>query len=703
MAQVHRANALRASRSLFVLVALATGFALVYLPAHPGVVVAETAAAGSPAPGLESSPTPDPGSLDPATPGPTADPEASSGPVPTLEPSPDPSAEATAEPSASAFAPFAVTQHSFARIASAAASPTYLEPGTPLTDEPRYEIFRIVFDVGNADALDRQFTPTLEFAADGATFKRVADGMTGAGEPFHVAHEWVERPGGGTAIGPSLVTVPADAVSGAPEQARSSGVNPLPLQTVRAGSTLSVEFSVSATAGAAYNATYVFRLTDAGAALPGASEATLTMSGRPSLGLTPGQRQGVPGDAAGRSVTRYGLQPSSISVHTPAFDLVSDSCVACHRTHTAAGSLLSSEPTQYALCASCHDGSNLPDIASAYAGVPANDAAGRAYYQHDPTQVLGSIGQTNDCAECHNPHNISDSAAAETVSGWTASGMLSGISGVELEYQLCYRCHSSPATLPSNTGQPPSRYALDKALEFDPGNASYHPIEAAGTNQTAALANSLAASGTSPYKLWSWQPTSTIRCVNCHADSRMADAAPAPPQSALAASADLPVHASPQRGILIQPYQDRLLNGPIEPYAAADFALCYVCHSEAPFVDQTGQVRDGLNGTAADTNFRYHGLHLSNPDVMRDRGFPGTDIDTPGYGSGFAICAECHFRIHSSAFPADGRTPGPRLVNFAPNVTAPTGGTLDWQPLSGSSPGTCTLKCHGAPHNNVEY
>jgi hypothetical protein len=165
----------------------------------------------------------------------------------------------------------------------------------------------------------------------------------------------------------------------------------------------------------------------------------------------------------------------------------------------------------------------------------------------------------------------------------------------------------------------------------------------------------------------------------------------------------LSVHASPQRGILIQPYQDRALNGPIEPYAAADFALCYVCHSEAPFVDQTGQVRDGLNGTVADTNFRYHGLHLSNPDVMRDRGFPGTDIDTPGYGAGFAICAECHFRIHSSAFPADGRTPGSRLVNFAPNVTAPTGGTLDWQPLSGSNAGTCTLKCHGAPHNNVEY
>jgi predicted amidohydrolase len=113
-------------------------------------------------------------------------------------------------------------------------------------------------------------------------------------------------------------------------------------------------------------------------------------------------------------------------------------------------------------------------------------------------------------------------------------------------------------------------------------------------------------------------------------------------------------------------------------------------------MDQTGSLR-------TDTNFPYHGVHVSNPDVMRDRGFPGTDIDTPGYGAGFAICAECHFRIHSSAFPADGKAPGTRLVNFAPNVTAPTGGTLDWQPLSETSAGSCTLKCHSAPHDNVEY
>jgi hypothetical protein len=297
--------------------------------------------------------------------------------------------------------------------------------------------------------------------------------------------------------------------------------------------------------------------------------------------------------------------------------------------------------------------------------------------------------------------------------GWSPSGLTYGASGasvsngaggptyrlvnrVTLEYQLCFKCHSGAnENLPSNDGQPPSRQLLDKGIEFDPANVSFHPIEAPGTNQTAALANSLSSDGTSPYKLWAFETTSTIRCVNCHADARVASAALSLGQP-LAASAQLSVHASPERGILLAPYQDRVLKGSIEPYEAANFALCYLCHAEAPFRDTTGNTRD-------DTNFRYHGLHLSNATTMLDRGFAGTDIDTPGIGSGFAICAECHFRIHSSAFPADGRAPGSRLVNFAPNVIAPTGSTLDWQPRDGATPGSCTLKCHGAPHNIVEY
>jgi hypothetical protein len=168
--------------------------------------------------------------------------------------------------------------------------------------------------------------------------------------------------------------------------------------------------------------------------------------------------------------------------------------------------------------------------------------------------------------------------------------------------------------------------AQDKGVELNPANDSFHPIEAPGRNQTAAMANSL--SGTSPYKLWTFSTDSTIRCVNCHGDYRKADPA-APP----GAGADLAPHTSRYRGLLIQGYRDRDLKPVTEPYAAQDFALCLVCHAEAPFTDVSGSAR-------SDTNFRYHGKHLLG---IRNRGNLDGDIDTANAGRGNAICAECHF------------------------------------------------------------
>jgi hypothetical protein len=103
-------------------------------------------------------------------------------------------------------------------------------------------------------------------------------------------------------------------------------------------------------------------------------------------------------------------------------------------------------------------------------------------------------------------------------------------------------------------------------------------------------------------------------------------------------------------------YRDRDLKPLIEPYRSSDFALCYQCHAEAPFSDGSGSTR-------VDTNFRFHGLHTTG---IRNQGSIDGDIDTVGAGRGDALCAECHFRIHSNAAGGDfgparprrGRTPG---------------------------------------------
>ena len=141
-------------------------------------------------------------------------------------------------------------------------------------------------------------------------------------------------------------------------------------------------------------------------------------------------------------------------------------------------------------------------------------------------------------------------------------------------------------------------------------------------------------------------------------------------------------------------YRDRLLKSSAEAYAAGDFSLCFMCHSELSISGSSSTERGSY------TNFRYHQLHIRN---LTGSGSGGTDIDTAGAGQGNAICAECHFRIHSTALANTvlDRSNG-RLVNFAPDVTAFGGSGPTWA-SSGIGSGNCTLTCHGADHSPKEY
>jgi predicted CXXCH cytochrome family protein len=425
-----------------------------------------------------------------------------------------------------------------------------------------------------------------------------------------------------------------------------------------------------------------------------------------------------------------------IDVHGP-YAINSPQCAFCHRTHAArAPNLLKSgSPTslgsQSTLCLSCHDGTGAsPAVSVQYAlDRPANNATTREYYSHDAVEATpaqphtqsalnefgGVINRHSECADCHNSHQATVTAArdsAQTTTGWNASRRLAGVSGVSVvngvagaaptytflsgiipgpatnlvtrEYQLCFKCHSGFTTLTSNIGLTPSKYALDKGVEFNPANPSFHPVEAAGRNDTAKMSASLA--GTSPYKVWNFTVDSTIRCLNCHASGTTPDTTPNPlpqPGSVLAP------HTSSNRGILLKNYKDRVLKTTNAAYSAGDFALCYMCHAEAPFSSETSTA----------TNFKLHGLHLTK---LKDKGSAGTDIDTAGDGQGNAICAECHFRLHSTTEKVGAQiltgdpVTGSRLVNFAPNVK-PNGTTLSWS-STGTGSGSCTLTCHGESH-----
>jgi len=454
--------------------------------------------------------------------------------------------------------------------------------------------------------------------------------------------------------------------------------------------------------------------------------------------------------------TLYPLASGSLSpaVAPPTVIVVGESstvhgqCGACHRGHTSQAPKLLAQSTQSALCFSCHDGSaaatsaGAKDVKSQYAlDIPVNVPEKREYYSHDAITSAASTPATarqSDCADCHNSHRAKPTPESAQVgdgintpplsTGWGISGPLTGVSGVSVvngaageaptsyepldgidkpvtrEYQLCFKCHSGAATLTSNTGLEPSQYALDKAVEFNPANPSFHPVEAAGTNGTDKMKASLA--GQSPYKLWNFNIGSTVRCLNCHASG----ATPEPstdttaPQSP-AAGGDLAPHTSSNRGILLRNYLDRELKPRVDSvvdtkavkaaYSAGDFALCYVCHGEEPFANAASPANSNA------TNFAFHGLHLTG---LKGKGDGGTDVDVAGAGQGNAICAECHFRIHSTTNKVGAQViPGSRLVNFAPDVQPAIAGTPVTWTAGAAGTASCTLTCHGYTHVSLKY
>jgi predicted CXXCH cytochrome family protein len=386
--------------------------------------------------------------------------------------------------------------------------------------------------------------------------------------------------------------------------------------------------------------------------------------------------------------------------------LTGASCAACHAAHTAQQADLLNVPTsQSDLCFTCHaPGQGATDVETAFRAAPTNAPATDTYYSHPVDGV--AVGGTLKCSECHNPHLSGSARPDETTTGWTASGATSAAGGVAVtngdagaeptfvpidgspltyEYELCLKCHSGATTLPPPDPAHPSWWALDAGIEFNPANASYHPIEAAGRNVSAQMAASLV--GTSPFKAWTFGIDSTIRCTSCHGDpatvNQTASSGPKTPAAdALEAS-----HASPNRGLLIAPYRDRELKPAGEAYAAADFALCYLCHAERPFADPN-KPQDPV---ARDTSFPLHGFHLTS---ISGPGGASLSIDAAGAGQGLAICSECHFRTHSTAIayqPGDVDAPG--LVSFAPNV-----GLAAWAQPNAAGTGSCTLTCHGVSH-----
>jgi predicted CXXCH cytochrome family protein len=397
-------------------------------------------------------------------------------------------------------------------------------------------------------------------------------------------------------------------------------------------------------------------------------------------------------------------------------------CVNCHDPHgynvDGTGLIPSlAFSREYKLCTVCHDGSPaMKDVKSDFnkahkhpitltgkhrateAGTPSAYAASPINNRHA------------QCADCHNPHAARPGALVPATSSYLLAGVgrvavVNGGAGAVpaylymaandasppvAEYQVCFKCHSSWTTLPAT--------ARDTAVEFNANNESFHPVEAAGTNVTPAMAGSLNG-GTGLPRLTT---SSTIWCSDCHASEGMptsvttltgySGTGPTGPHGSGAAAAD-PANLSTK--ILRAAY--RVTPEPMNvPFNTSDFTLCFICHAAAPFSDDSGNPR-------ADSNFRFHGFHTAKISGNPAGGVAGS-LDTPGNGTtgqGNAVCKECHYTLHGTRLTYHtSNRPYTRLVSFAPSISGPSGtGAPAWSSLGR----TCALKCHGMVHNPMSY
>ena len=334
--------------------------------------------------------------------------------------------------------------------------------------------------------------------------------------------------------------------------------------------------------------------------------------------------------------------------------VLENGCGSCHFSHTAPGSerLLTSAAEEW-ICFPCHNGKvALHDIESVmekqYAH-PMNEYAPDG--MHDPTEsyALGQITPHVECVDCHNPHMVKSSPAANAP---YTIGQTIGVPGIQSNgeyteeatfiYEICFKCHGDPL---NNVIPNPDILRSDRQeeqtntlLEFAPANASFHPVEQAGQNRNV------------PNLLDPWDEESILYCHDCHGNDDSSG-----PQGP---------HGSDEEWILSANYDT--LDNTMESGNA--YALCYKCHD-----------RDAFTVNSAGTNFQTTG---------------GDNLHKKHVAGEQAPCSACH--------DPHGVPDTPFLINFDTAYVHSFGNDRPGFVEESANRKTCILACHGKEHDGSE-
>lgn len=231
------------------------------------------------------------------------------------------------------------------------------------------------------------------------------------------------------------------------------------------------------------------------------------------------------------------------------------SCWSCHRNGHGSSNPALGAALEENGCLACHDGTFGADVASDFARPHRHPVRAQSFV-HERGEDLVTSPRHVECEDCHDPHAADGSFSPAAPA---ASGLLAGVGGVNGQgipvfpvtngYELCYRCHAE--TTPAASAFPRTLDESNVRVEFDPGRASFHPVEAAGRNPDV------------PSLMAPWTTGSVVTCWDCHAGS-----------------ADGP-HGSDFPWILKLRYD----TGSSVTESAQAYALCYSCHSRASILD----------------------------------------------------------------------------------------------------------------------
>ncbi|HZL43237.1 MAG TPA: cytochrome c3 family protein [Verrucomicrobiae bacterium] len=331
--------------------------------------------------------------------------------------------------------------------------------------------------------------------------------------------------------------------------------------------------------------------------------------------------------------------------------VAANGCENCHAPH-AAGThqrLLRFAKAEDN-CLVCHNGGmGGKDLAREFNKASVHPVLTTSSLHDAAENPLNLTTRHASCVDCHNPHAANDAKAIRP----NAGGALVGVEGVDAsgsivknitrEYELCFRCHGD--TLVKGPASVPRNIVQpNMRLRFSPGNLSFHPVEMPGKN------------GNVPSLLAPWNAASVIYCSDCHNNDQGPNAGGA--------------GANGPHGSMYSPLLERnLAQLDFQPENAAAYALCYKCHS-----------RDS---------------------ILRDDSFKAVNAEGQPSGHRFHVvdqktsCVTCH--------DSHGVQSARNLINFNTRyVSASSNGRLQFV-STGASGGNCTLKCHGADHQNAAY